>query len=182
MAFIEETIVLKDVKAEEISKYYIQENFSETDRITYIMKKGYACQKENLLKNIPFIYFNDFPNNTNLIASTISSIMENVELSDKNIQILFGKCLKELGEKIAEYIMNHKAISIKIKNELTNEFNVILKNLFVCTATLERTVSDEYIDNLCNLIQKCQEYKYRIKLRWDLYGRQYKKGTFKVRG
>ena len=129
MAFIEETIVLKDVKAEEISKYYIQENFSETDRITYIMKKGYACQKENLLKNIPFIFFNDFPNNTSLIASTVSSIMENIELSDKNIQILFAKCLNELGNKIALYITSH-TIARKIKNELANEFNVIVKNFF----------------------------------------------------
>ena len=168
MAFIEETIVLKDVKAEEISKYYIQENFSETDRITYIMKKGYACQKENLLKNIPFIFFNDFPNNTSLIASTVSSIMENIELSDKNIQILFAKCLNELGNKIALYITSYKAIAMKIKNELINEFNVIVKNFFVCIATLEKAVSDEYIENLCQFIEKCQECKFRIKINKEI--------------
>ena len=167
MAFIEETIVLKDVKLEEINKYYIQDDLSETERITYILKKGYQCQKEKLIINLPYLYFKNYPKNTNLISSTINSIMENIELSEKKTQILYGKALGELGERLSSIISenkNNKSFSSKLQEENITQFTVIIKHFLVCISTLEKTVSDEYILNFTNLIEHCQKIDFRTKI------------------
>jgi hypothetical protein len=56
--FYEEVIRFKDLKVkliilifihkqpdEEVNKFYISEDLSETEKLNYIIKKGYVCQK-----------------------------------------------------------------------------------------------------------------------------------------
>ena len=33
------------------------------------MKKGYICQKDNLIKNLPYLYYKNYPNNCTFIFS-----------------------------------------------------------------------------------------------------------------
>jgi hypothetical protein len=40
---------------EEFLKFYINDDFSESERINFIIKKGYLSQKENVIKHSYFI-------------------------------------------------------------------------------------------------------------------------------
>ena len=59
------------------------------------MNKRYTCQVEKLIKDLTYIYSNNYPNNTEYIFSVIENIMDNIELYEKNTQLLFamGKIL-----------------------------------------------------------------------------------------
>ena len=50
------------------------------------MKKGYLCQVEKLIKDLKYIYTNNYPDNSSFIFSIIINIMENIELYEKNTQ------------------------------------------------------------------------------------------------
>ena len=57
------------------------------------MKKGYVCQKDNVIKNLTYLYFKNYPYNCTFIFSLITTIMEDIELYDKSSQILFSESI-----------------------------------------------------------------------------------------
>lgn len=134
----------------------MQENQSESERVSYILKKGYQCQKENLIKNFPYLYYKDYPSNKALIFSSISSLMENIELVDKKCQIL-------LSESLCNLVKNLSKNENMSKNLV--EIKKILMHFFIAISTLEKAVSDEYIINLNEIIK---EFPYKIKIDRDL--------------
>ena len=62
------------------------------------MKKGHICQKDNLIKNLPYLYYKNYPNNCTFIFSIITKIMEDIELCEKSSQILFSESIGKLAE------------------------------------------------------------------------------------
>ena len=73
------------------------------------MKKGYLCQVEKLIKDLTYIYTNNYPDNSSFIFSIITNIMENIELYEKNTQFLFAKSLVNL------FLLNLPKTKIKKK-------------------------------------------------------------------
>ena len=51
---------------------------NDNERFSYIIKKGYSCQVEKLIKDLTYIYSNNYPNNSGFIFSIIENIMENL--------------------------------------------------------------------------------------------------------
>ena len=96
MSIIEETIVLKDPKIEEINKYYIPEELNDIDRMSYIIRKNYLYQLEKLIMDIPYFYLKDFPDYTTFMQSIVMNIMDNIELKEKSTQVLFPQYLCKL--------------------------------------------------------------------------------------
>ena len=113
------------------------------------MKKGYVCQKDNLIKNLPNLYYKNYPNNTSFIFSIIISIMDDIELYEKSSQKLFSESLGKLGEKFSE----------RKKEDHLNELNKIINHFLIAISTLEKSISDEYVIHFNDLINKFCENK-----------------------
>ena len=119
------------------------------------MKKRYTCQVEKLIKDLTYIYSNNYPNNTGYIFSIIENIMDNIELYEKNTQLLFAKSLVELGEYFSEGSKHLKHNKNKSKKDIDlheEEMTKILNHFFTCILKLEKTVSDEHCKHLNKLI------------------------------
>lgn len=140
---------------EEINKYYIQENLSEIERINYILKKGYTCQKENLIKNLSEIYSKNVSPQT--IFSIIISITENIELWEKSIQLVFPKSLAS----IAINLPFNSNINDTIKS---NQLKVIMQSFIKAITTLEKAISDEYICQFARIVEAYEGRDYKMAL------------------
>ena len=134
------------------------------------MKKRYTCQVEKLIKDLTYIYSNNYPNNTEYIFSIIENIMDNIELYEKNTQLLFAKSLVELGEYFSENSKNLKNNKIKKKDiDLhEEEMTKIINHFFTCILKLEKTVSDEHCKYLNQLIDLLVNNNYRIEFKKEI--------------
>ena len=132
------------------------------------MKKGYLCQVEKLIKDLVYIYSNNYPNNSNFIFSIITNIMDNIELYEKNTQFLFAKSLVELGKyfsKNCSHNKNDKSKDIDLHEE---EMGQIINHFFSCILKLEKTVSDEHCKYLNELIDSLENNHYRIEFKKEM--------------
>ena len=132
------------------------------------MKKGYLCQVEKLIKDLVYIYSNNYPNNSNFIFSIIINIMENIELYEKNTQFLFAKSLVELGKSFSKNCSpnkNDKSKNIDLHEE---EMGQIINHFFTCILKLEKTVSDEHCKYLNELIDSLENNHYRIEFKKEM--------------
>jgi len=126
------------------------------------MKKGYLCQVEKLIKDLTYIYTNNYPDNTSFIFSIITNIMENIELYEKNTQFLFAKSLVELGKSFSVKSAKNKN---KEKDLHEEEMNQIINHFFTCIIKLEKTVSDEHCKYLNELVETLVNNNYRIEIK-----------------
>ena len=122
------------------------------------MKKGYVCQKDNLIKNLPNLYYKNYPKNTSFIFSIIISIMDDIELYEKSSQKLFSESLGKLGEKFSE----------RKKEDHLNELNKIINHFLIAISTLEKSISDEYVIHFNDLINKFCENNFKIIINKEL--------------
>ena len=125
------------------------------------MKKGYVCQKDYIIKNLTYFYFKNYPNNCIFIFSLITKIMEDIEIYDRSSQILFSESLEELAKKFSE---NNKDYN----NEHSKELTIILKHFMIAISTLEKSISDEYVNQFNNLIDNFSKNKFKIILDKEL--------------
>ena len=135
------------------------------------MKKRYTCQVEKLIKDLTYIYSNNYPNNIEYFFSIIENIMDNIELYEKNTQLLFAKSLVELGEYFSENSKNLKNNKNKNKKDIDlheEEMTKILNHFFTCILKLEKTVSDEHCKYLNQLIDSLVNNNYRIEFKKEL--------------
>ena len=92
--------------------------------------------------------------------------MENIELYEKNIQLLFAKSLIELGvyfSKNSNKSKNKKGVDLH-EEEMTK----ILNHFFSCILKLEKTVSDEHCNCLNQLIDSLVNNHYRIEFKKEI--------------
>ena len=140
---------------------------NENERLSYIIKKGYSCQVEKLIRDLTYIYSHNYPNNSSFIFSIIENIMENIELYEKNIQLLFAKSLIDLGkyfsQKVNDKNKNNKKIDLH-EEEMTR----IINHFFSCILKLEKTVSDEHCQYLNQLIDSLVNSHYRIEFKKEI--------------
>ena len=125
------------------------------------MKKGYVCQKDNLIKNLTYFYFKNYPNNTSFIFSIITTIMEDIELYEKSSQMLFCESIGKLAEKFSEKRKDDKLDHL-------NELFLILKHFLIGISTLEKSISDEYVINFNNLINTFCNNNFKIVINNEL--------------
>jgi len=129
------------------------------------MKKGYLCQVEKLIKDLTYIYTNNYPDNSSFIFSIITNIMENIELYEKNTQFLFAKSLVELGKSFSVKSTKNK----NKENDLhVDEMNQIINHFFTCIIKLEKTVSDEHCKYLNELVEELVNNNYRIEIKKEI--------------
>ena len=69
--------------------------------------------------------------------------MEDIEIYDRSSQILFSESLEELAKKFSE---NNKDYN----NEHSKELTIILKHFMIAISTLEKSISDEYVNQFNN--------------------------------
>ena len=134
------------------------------------MKKRYTCQVEKLIKDLTYIYSNNYPNNTGFIFSIIENIMENIELYEKNTQLLFAKSLVELGKYFSESNRNIKNNN-KNKKDIDlhqEEMTTIINHFFTCILKLEKSVSDEHCKYLNQLVDSLVDNHYRIEFKKEI--------------
>ena len=129
------------------------------------MKKGYLCQIEKLIKDLKYIYTNNYPDNSSFIFSIITNIMENIELYEKNTQFLFAKSLVELGKSFSVKSSKNKNKENDLHEE---EMNQIINHFFTCIIKLEKTVSDEHCKYLNELVEALVKNNYRIEIKKDI--------------
>ena len=137
------------------------------------MNKRYTCQVEKLIKDLTYIYSNNYPNNTEYIFSVIENIMDNIELYEKNTQLLFAKSLVELGNYFSGNGQHGKNINkIKKKDKdidlHEDEMTKIINHFFTCILKLEKTVSDEHCKYLNQLIDSLVKNNYRIDFKKEI--------------
>ncbi len=125
------------------------------------MKKGYVCQKDNLIKNLTYLYFKNYPNNTSFIFSIITTIMDDIELYEKSSQMLFCESIGKLAEKFSEKRKDDKIDHL-------NELFLILKHFLIGISTLEKSISDEYVINFNNLINTFCNNNFQIVIHNEL--------------
>ena len=101
--------------------------------------------------------------------------MENIELYDKNIQLLFAKSLVELGKYFSKNIKNKSKKPIDLHEE---EMTKILNHFFSCILKLEKTVSDEHCEYLNQLIDALVDNNYKIEFKKDIIDFVDKLGKF----
>ena len=93
--------------------------------------------------------------------------MENIELYEKNTQLLFAKSLVELGI----FFSNNNHSKNKNKKEIDlheEEMTKILNHFFSCILKLEKTVSDEHCQYLNQLIDSLVNNHYRIGFKKEI--------------
>ena len=125
------------------------------------MKKGYVCQKDNVIKNLTYLYFKNYPYNCTFIFSLITTIMEDIELYDKSSQILFSESIGLLAQKFSEKRKDDK-------KEHSNELKIILKHFMVAISTLEKSISDEYVSHFNQIIDIFCSNNFKIILDKEL--------------
>ncbi len=125
------------------------------------MKKGYICQKDNLIKNLPYLYYKNYPNNCTFIFSIITKIMEDIELCEKSSQILFSESIGKLAETFSEKIKEDKI-------DHSNELKQILKHFLIGISTLEKSISDEYVIHFNDVINTFCKNNYKIIINKEL--------------
>jgi len=125
------------------------------------MKKGYVCQKDYIIKNLTYFYFKNYPNNCIFIFSLIRKIMEDIEIYDNSSQILFSESIGELAKKFS---VNNNDYN----NDHSKELTIILKHFMIAISTLEKSISDEYINQFNNLIETFCNNKFTIILDKEL--------------
>ena len=131
------------------------------------MKKGYLCQVEKLIKDLKYIYTNNYPDNSSFIFSIITNIMENIELYEKNTQFLFAKSLVELGKSFS--VKSTKSKNKEKEKDLhEEEINQIINHFFTCILKLEKTVSDEHCKYLNELVETLVNNNYRIEIKKEI--------------
>ena len=113
-----------------------------------------------------YIYSKNYPTNSGFIFSIIENIMENIELYEKNTQLLFAKSLIELGEYFSQN--NNKSKNKKEIDLHEEEMTIILNHFFSCILKLEKTVSDEHCKCLNQLIDSLVENHYRIEFKKEI--------------
>ena len=125
------------------------------------MKKGYVCQKDNVIKNLTYLYFKNYPYNCTFIFSVITTIMEDIELYDKSSQILFSESIGLLAQKFSETRKENK-------KDNSNELKIILKHFMVAISTLEKSISDEYVIHFNQIIDTFCMNNFKINLDKEL--------------
>ena len=93
--------------------------------------------------------------------------MENIELYEKNTQLLFAKSLVELGK----FFSNNNNSKNKNKKDIDlheEEMTKILNHFFSCILKLEKTVSDEHCQYLNQLIDSLVNNHYRIGFKKEI--------------
>ena len=101
--------------------------------------------------------------------------MENIELYEKNIQLLFAKSLVELGKYFSKNNKNKSKKPIDLHEE---EMTKILNHFFSCILKLEKTVSDEHCEYLNQLIDALVDNNYKIEFKKDIIDFADKLGKF----
>ncbi len=101
--------------------------------------------------------------------------MENIELYEKNIQLLFAKSLVELGKYFSKNIKYKNKKPIDLHEE---EMTKILNHFFSCILKLEKTVSDEHCQYLNQLIDALVNNHYKIEFKKDIIDFADKLGKF----
>ena len=140
---------------------------NENERLSYIIKKGYSCQVEKLIRDLTYIYSKNYPNNSGFVFSIIENIMENIELYEKNTQLLFAKSLIELGKYFSQKT-NDKNKNKKEIDLHEEEMTKIINHFFSCILKLEKTVSDEHCQCLNKLIDSLVNSHYRIEFKKEI--------------
>ena len=125
------------------------------------MKKGYVCQKDNVIKNLTYLYFKNYPYNCTFIFSLITTIMEDIELYDKSSQILFSESIGLLAQKFSETRKENK-------KDNSNELKIILKHFMVAISTLEKSISDEYVIHFNQIIDTFCKNNFKMNLDKEL--------------
>ena len=92
--------------------------------------------------------------------------MENIELYEKNTQLLFAKSLIELGAYFSQN--NNKNKNKKNIDLHEEEMTKILNHFFSCILKLEKTVSDEHCKCLNQLIDSLVNNNYRIEFKKEI--------------
>lgn len=82
--------------------------------------------------------------------------MENIELLDKETQLLIAESLSQIAIELRKTNDNN--------NTNVNEIKNIFMHFFTAISTLEKTVSDEYIMNLNNVINDYAVNNFRINI------------------
>ena len=93
--------------------------------------------------------------------------MENIELYEKNTQLLFAKSLIELG-KYFSINCNCKNKNKKDLDLHEEEMTKIINHFFSCILKLEKTVSDEHCQCLNQLIDSLVNNHYRIEFNKEI--------------
>lgn len=95
-----------------------------------------------------------------LLQSTISSIIENIEVWDNSLSFLFSDCLGKLINKIIDRIIYHpetNSFSNSIFN--TNLINLILKFYIDIIENTETDLTSYYIKGFNDIIETLSRYK-----------------------
>ena len=93
--------------------------------------------------------------------------MENIELYEKNTQLLFAKSLIELGKYFSQNC-NSKNKNRKDIDLHEEEMTKIINHFFSCILKLEKTVSDEHCQYLNQLIDSLVDNHYRIEFNKEI--------------
>ena len=93
--------------------------------------------------------------------------MENIELYEKNTQLLFAKSLVELGKYFSQNC-NSKNKNKKDIDLHEEEMTKIINHFFSCILKLEKTVSDEHCQYLNQLIDSLVDNHYRIEFNKEI--------------
>ena len=93
--------------------------------------------------------------------------MENIELYEKNTQLLFAKSLIELGKYFSQNC-NSKNKNKKDIDLHEEEMTKIINHFFSCILKLEKTVSDEHCQYLNQLIDSLVDNHYRIEFNKEI--------------
>lgn len=120
------------------------------------------------MKNLHNIYFFNYPKNVQLISSTITNIMENIELYEKNYQILFSNSLSKLA------ILLRKENTEKSNNEILK----IIRHFITSISCLEKSVSDEYVKSFNEIVDDFTENKFTIVLEKNIIEQAISLGKF----
>ncbi len=123
----------------------------------------------------------DLPNlnlDNELLKSTISSIIENIEVWDNSLSFLFSDCLGKLIEKIIDKILANPASNSNSESLFQNSLiNLILKFYLNIIENTETDMTLHYIRGFNEIIEKLSKYK-KIFVDEEIVGKAYAMGSF----
>lgn len=147
-----EIIKLTDFKEKEIESFYIDPLLSDEERITYIMKKGFLCQKRSLVSNLKDYFL------SKSCIKTFFNILEDKFLDmEQELQLHIIETLTIF------YICNNNLYKRKSKNKQNSFSNSVSFNDSASSFRSNKGNSNNNNYSLfsSNLINK-KEYKYII--------------------
>lgn len=111
---------LKD-KTEEYQKFYINEDLSISEKVTYILKKGYDSQRSHLLSNI-----NLYKEDEQAVQVIINEIDDNLETYNQFEAELLVNSVSNIfaSKKVGHFEKHYKKLILRLYKSLVSEKNI----------------------------------------------------------